>query len=99
MIDAPVLVTRGRAFRIPDGVPAGTVYRAISHLQVRDPSRLSGTTGEYPDDVNRLTKLPESTPDRIERFTANLIRTVTSNFDIECRSRGIERFSWTIFRQ
>jgi len=74
LIDAPVLVTRGRAFRIPDGVPAGTVYRAISHLQVRDPSRLSGTTGEYPDDVKRFTKLPESTPDRIERFTANLTR-------------------------
>jgi transglutaminase-like putative cysteine protease len=72
-----------------DPVPAGTEYTVYSYRKDPSPSTLRAAGDGYRDEVKRYTRLPESTPERVESFTSRLTADDETNYD---RARTIERW-------
>lgn len=67
-----VLVTERGSFVAPDGLSAGTGYAVTSYVTRPSPDELRTTGSRYPPDVERYTRLPSETTDRLRRFTDRL---------------------------
>ncbi|NHN48298.1 DUF4129 domain-containing protein [Halostella sp. JP-L12] len=87
-VDAEVRAER-LGLAVEDPLPAGTEYTVSSHRKDTDPSTLRAAGDNYPSAVERFTRLPDSTPDRVGEFTDRLTADDETNYD---RARTIERW-------
>lgn len=68
----------------------GDTYTAISHRPAVDSETLTAATGTPPDAItDRYTQLPDSTPDRVGDFTAELVADADTDYE---RTRIIEQY-------
>ncbi|QSG08365.1 transglutaminase domain-containing protein [Halapricum desulfuricans] len=88
--EAPIEVTDGRAIASSRTVDPGTTYAATSARPPDDSTTLAAAGDDYPDAIeDRYTQLPDSTPDRLGRFTDQVTDGAGSPYETAAR---IERW-------
>lgn len=71
-----VRITPDDGLEVETGLEEGTTYRVISDRPAADLETLRGADGPVPASIHdRYTQLPDSTPDRVGEFTAELTNT------------------------
>ena len=83
-------VTATGSLRPGADLPAGTTYTVRSEVPDTTAAELQNAGTDYPDRIaERYTQLPESTPERVEGFTAQLTANANTSYET---ARVVERW-------